>query len=223
MAIPKVLIIDDELNILKSLKRLFLDESYEVVTTSDPDYVKKQLEDERIAILISDQRMPRMQGIKVLEMAKQISPKTIRILLTAYVDAQVAIDAINLASVHRYLTKPWDDDDLLKFVRESLDHYLISCGEQNVPSSMNANSSIPDSMNSGLNGTVMGGKPGGLTRDHPVEIEELEPGMVLSRDVFTQSSRLLLQENSELTQFRLERLKAIQKKDPIRGKIYVYR
>lgn len=211
MISPKVLIIDDELNVLKALKRLFSKEAYELLTTSDPEFVRTQLQQEPIAIVISDQRMPRMPGIKVLEMAKQVSPKTIRILLTAYVDAQVAIDAINLASVHRYLTKPWEDEELLKIVRESIEHYLISSG-YSLPSTM-ANNLIDG----------YGEQPGALSRDVALDINDLLPGMVLSRDIFTESSRLLLQENSEITQFRLERLKAIQLKDPIQGKIYVYK
>jgi DNA-binding NtrC family response regulator len=216
VAIPKVLIIDDELNILKSLKRLFADESFEVVTTSDPEYAKKQLESEHIGLLISDQRMPRMSGVKLLEFAKGSSPKTIRVLLTAYVDAQVAIDAINLASVHRYMTKPWNDEDLLALVRQSLDHYLISCGEVHADGDEGSGTNL-----SGENNSIQ--RSSSLRRDIPKELQDLEPGMILSRDVFTETSRLLLQENSELTMFRLERLKTIEKSDPIRGKIYVYR
>ena len=211
MISPKVLVIDDELNVLKALKRLFSRESFELLTTSDPEYVRTLLQQEPIGILISDQRMPRMPGIKVLEMAKQLSPRTIRILLTAYVDAQVAIDAINLASVHRYLTKPWEDENLLKITRESIEHYLISSG-YTLPSAATSNS---------IDGHAE--QPGALSRDISVELSDLVPGMILSRDIFTESSRLLLQENSEITPFRLERLRAIQLKDPIRGKIYVYK
>ncbi len=201
----KILIVDDEVNTLKSLQRLFAYENYELLVTSSPEFVQNHLKNDKISVILCDQRMPLMDGTQLLKIAREISPKTVRILLTGYVDAQVAIDAINLAAVHRYLTKPWDDKELLSIVRESSDHYASAWEEEDSGGEV----SLPQKSKR---------KP-----EDGLKLEELEPGMVLSREMRTERNLLLLPENAELTHFRIERLKALQRRDPIRGRIFVYR
>ena len=92
----KILFVDDEENILRSLQRLFMDEEVEVFTASSGAKGLEILAREAgVGVIVSDQRMPEMTGVDFLEKSKAISPQSIRILLTGYADVNAAIDAIN--------------------------------------------------------------------------------------------------------------------------------
>jgi response regulator RpfG family c-di-GMP phosphodiesterase len=80
---------------------------------------------ESISLIISDQRMPGMSGSEFLEQAKRIRPEIIRILLTGYSDVSAIIDAVNKGEIHRYFTKPWNDEQLLAQVDQSLEQYEL--------------------------------------------------------------------------------------------------
>lgn len=118
-----VIAIDDELNILSALKRLLRQENYEFLTTDDPEEVFEWLGTKKVALIISDHRMPKMEGTKVLQKSKEISPDTIRIMLTGFADLQATMDAVNIGSVWRFLTKPWDDESLKGIIREGVKYY----------------------------------------------------------------------------------------------------
>jgi response regulator RpfG family c-di-GMP phosphodiesterase len=125
-AAGRLLFVDDEENILRSLKRLFMDEEYELFTaTSGREALAILEKQEDIAVIVSDQRMPEMEGVEFLEKSRQVSPLSIRILLTGYADVNAAIDAINRAGLHRYLNKPWRDDELIQTVRTALQSYSL--------------------------------------------------------------------------------------------------
>lgn len=122
----KVLFVDDEENILRSLGRLFMDEEFETVTAGSG---KKALEilgnDHDFAVIISDQRMPEMTGSEFLALARDVSPESLRILLTGYADIGATIDAINRGGASRYITKPWNDGELLQTVRDSVNRFML--------------------------------------------------------------------------------------------------
>ncbi len=122
-----LLLVDDEESITKSLKRLFRNEGYEIHTASSGqeglDLIKEI--GKPFSLIISDQRMPGMTGAEFLEQAKKILPKAIRILLTGYSDMDAIVDAINKGEIYRYLTKPWNDNDMLLQVRQSLMQYEL--------------------------------------------------------------------------------------------------
>ena len=119
---PTLLFVDDEENILSALVRLFRKEDYEIATaTSGIDGIKI-LEAREIALIISDHRMPGMTGVDFLARAKEISPDTVRIMLTGYADLEASIAAINKGEVYRFITKPWNDEDLKLTVRQSLEY-----------------------------------------------------------------------------------------------------
>jgi response regulator RpfG family c-di-GMP phosphodiesterase len=124
--IPKrILCVDDEENVLRSLKRLFISEDYEVLTAlSGPDALKL-LKESEIPVILSDQRMPVMSGAKFLEKSREISPDSIRIILTGHADVEAAIGAINLGGASRYVSKPWNDNELLLVVKEALEKYSL--------------------------------------------------------------------------------------------------
>lgn len=119
---PAVLFVDDEENILSSLVRLFRKEDYELLTATSGTDGLKILESRDISLVISDHRMPGMTGVDFLARAKEISPDTMRIMLTGYADLEAAISAINKGEVYRFISKPWNDEELKLTVRQSLDY-----------------------------------------------------------------------------------------------------
>ena len=122
-----LLLVDDEKAITKSLQRLFRKEGYEILTADSGSEGLEKLNQysKPVSMIISDQRMPEMNGAQFLEKAKQICPEAIRYLLTGYSDMEAVIQAVNHGEIHRYLTKPWNDDDLVLQVRQSLEHYEL--------------------------------------------------------------------------------------------------
>ncbi len=123
----KVLLVDDEVNITKSLRRLLSQEDdYEILVGNSGDEGLVQIrENEDIGVIISDQRMPQMTGVEFLGEARKLLPDAIRILLTGYADIEASIAAINQGAVYRYLTKPWQDDELLTAIAEAADHFRL--------------------------------------------------------------------------------------------------
>lgn len=108
---PKVLLVDDEERILRSLG-LLLRMQYQVFATSDGHEALQILKREKIHVLISDQRMPVMTGSELLRHARGIAPDTVRILLTGYADADAALEAVNEGEIFRYINKPWGPKEL---------------------------------------------------------------------------------------------------------------
>lgn len=108
---PKVLLVDDEERILRSLG-LLLRMQYQVFATSDGNEALEILRREKIHVLISDQRMPIMTGSELLRQAREVAPDTVRILLTGYADADAALDAVNDGEIFRYINKPWGPKEL---------------------------------------------------------------------------------------------------------------
>lgn len=119
----RILAVDDEEGILKSLRRLLVDLDAEILTATSGKEALAILENNKVSLIISDQRMPEMTGVEFLQRSREISPETIRILLTGYADINATIDAINSGAIKYYFNKPWDDDLLISRIRESLDLY----------------------------------------------------------------------------------------------------
>ncbi len=122
---PRVLLVDDEENVLNSIKRLLFDEDLEVFTAVSGTAGLDILKEYEIAVIISDQRMPQMSGAEFLSRAEKISPDTVRIILTAYADTTSAIEAINEGGVYRYISKPWKDRELSGIIRQSVQRYHL--------------------------------------------------------------------------------------------------
>ena len=121
----RILFVDDEENVLRSLKRLFMSEDYTVLTApSGPDglAVLKEVE---VPVIISDQRMPVMTGAEFLEKSRELSPDSVRIILTGYADVEAAIGAINRGGAYRYVSKPWNDNELLLVIKDAFDKYRL--------------------------------------------------------------------------------------------------
>jgi len=122
----KVLFVDDEEYILKSLRRLLADEDLEILTaTSGTQGLEILKETPDIALIVTDQRMPGMTGVDFLMNARQIAPESLRIVLTGYADITATIDAINKRGAHRYISKPWNDEELILGIREAIQRYSL--------------------------------------------------------------------------------------------------
>jgi DNA-binding NtrC family response regulator len=115
---PRILLVDDEERILRTLTML-LKMQYQVFSTTDGNEALKILKTEKIHVLISDQRMPLMVGTELLRQAKNLSPQTMRILLTGYADVDAALDSVNEGEIFRYINKPWGPKELRDTVADA--------------------------------------------------------------------------------------------------------
>jgi len=119
-----VLLVDDEPQNLKALQ-LILSDTYDLILASNGheavDLLRHMRNPDCISVIISDQRMPGLSGLEVLEEAMAVSPNTARILLTAYTDIKDLIASVNYANLYRYLVKPLDEHDLLMTVRNAVE------------------------------------------------------------------------------------------------------
>lgn len=120
-----ILCVDDEPNILASLRRLFRREHYRVLCAGSGAAGVALLEQETVDIVISDMRMPEMDGAEFLERVRQRWPATPRLLLTGQADVESTIGAINRGEIYRYITKPWNEHALLLVVRDALERQAL--------------------------------------------------------------------------------------------------
>lgn len=114
----RILFVDDEERILRSLAMQFR-RQYEVLTESDPQRALERLRSEKVDIIVSDQRMPQMSGAELLAQASAVAPHSLRILLTGYSDLDAAVEALNSGGIFRYLTKPWDPQEMAFTLRQA--------------------------------------------------------------------------------------------------------
>lgn len=119
--LPVILCVDDEPNILSSLRRLFRPRGFQILVADSGKAGLAVLEAEPVDLVISDMRMPEMDGAQFLEQVRQKWPDTVRLLLTGHSDVAAIIDAINRGEIYRYITKPWDDNDIVLIVRQALE------------------------------------------------------------------------------------------------------
>ena len=123
MSDKTVLFVDDEANVLSSLKRLLRREPYHVLTAEGGAAGLALLAQETVHLVVSDQRMPDMEGTAFLSKVKEGWPHTVRIILSGYADVSVIVEAINKGEVYRFLGKPWNDDELRASIRQCLGQY----------------------------------------------------------------------------------------------------
>ena len=121
LAPATLLLVDDEPSILSALRRLLRPIGYRIHTAESGRAGLAILEQEAVDLVISDMRMPEMDGAKFLEQVRRRWPATTRILLTGYADVTSTIEAINRGEIYRYVSKPWDDNDLTLVVRDALE------------------------------------------------------------------------------------------------------
>lgn len=120
----RILLVDDEIENLKALERTLRSKFDTVGCTSAQEALKK-ISQEEFAVVVSDQRMPVMSGTELLAKIATVKPLTTRVILTAYTDTKELLDAINRAEIYRYVTKPWDNSEILVVLQQSVEHYRL--------------------------------------------------------------------------------------------------
>ena len=123
-----ILYVDDEEKSLKYFARAFGDK-FRILTAVNARDGLKIIEEHgnEIGVLMTDQRMPGERGTWLLERTRQLQPRIIRILATAYADMEAAITAVNTGAIYKYVTKPWDPPQLEQTLKRSLDFFMVQC------------------------------------------------------------------------------------------------
>ena len=116
----KVLFVDDEKSILVSLRRLCRNTGWEIYTAESGDEGLSIINEHAIDLVVSDMRMPKMNGAEFLEQVVEQSPSTVRILLTGYSEVKATLAAIDKGKIFCHCTKPWDNDEFREILSEAI-------------------------------------------------------------------------------------------------------
>ena len=135
---PIVLIVDDEINILRSLQRLLRKEPYDLLVASTPEQGLAQIEKQPPAVIISDYVMPDQNGLEFLKKAKGICGDAMAIILSGYADLDAIVKALNKGEIYHFITKPWDDDLLKIEIRKSIDQWILLKRQREMDQNMQA-------------------------------------------------------------------------------------
>ncbi len=127
----KILTVDDEPDNLALLYRT-LRGYYEVKRSVSPVEALKMMEEEDFQIIISDHKMPEMDGVEFLKLSQQKLPNAVRLLVTAYSDVKILIDAINYAGIYRYVKKPYEPLELLQVVQAAAEYYQLKADNESL-------------------------------------------------------------------------------------------
>jgi two-component system, probable response regulator PhcQ len=120
-----VLIVDDEPNVIASLRRALIDEAYEIYSATDGAEGLDILKQGKIKVVISDEKMPAMSGTEFLACVKDYYPDTVRIMLTGYASLEAAMKAVNKGEIYRFFSKPWNETELKLSIRAALEKYNL--------------------------------------------------------------------------------------------------
>ncbi len=120
-----LLFVDDEESVLSALQRIFLEENYRIFTANSADKALLIMNSEQVHLVISDHRMPGVTGAELLKEIRQRWPETIRIMLTGYADVQSIMGAVKDGAVYKFITKPWNDEDLRLTVSLALQQFVL--------------------------------------------------------------------------------------------------
>ncbi len=123
-----LLLVDDDVNVLSSLHRLFRRDGYQILTAVAPTEAFELLALHPVQVILCDQRMPVMSGTEFLSKVKDMYPDTIRIILSGYTGLEAVLDSINRGAIYRFYTKPWDDTQLRDNIRLAFHHYWLMHG-----------------------------------------------------------------------------------------------
>ncbi|MFQ5501012.1 MAG: response regulator [Phycisphaerae bacterium] len=123
---PRVLLVDDENSILSALRRLLRRENYELLTASCGQEALEHLEYKPVQLVISDYRMPAMTGIQLLGEIRDRWPDTLRIILSGYSEVSAIIAAINDGAIYKFISKPWNDEEIKLHIRRALEQHQLS-------------------------------------------------------------------------------------------------
>jgi FixJ family two-component response regulator len=123
--LSQILIVDDEANVLTALRRMLHREPYQVHTANTAEEALEMLREKEVSLIISDYRMPSMNGVTFLQQAKELQPDSVRIILSGFADIGAIIDAVNRGEIFKFIAKPWNDDELKMTISLSLEHWQL--------------------------------------------------------------------------------------------------
>ncbi len=178
-----ILVVDDEPEMLFSVRNL-LRREFDVHTAASGAEGIKILQEHVIHLVMTDQRMPEMTGVELLQRVKNEHPGAMRLIFTGYADVKAVIDAINQGNVFRFVTKPWEPEDLLAALREAGERYDLIARRNQLLSEMQAYEArciaFKDSLLSGKLGTLNG-----------EGVEEAEQLLLMGRSLLGRLDRTL--------------------------------
>ncbi len=138
-----ILFVDDEKQILIPLKAMFK-KQYKVFTAVSGSDALNIIRSNLISIIVSDQRMPEMPGIELLKQVKEISPLTVRILLTGYADLNAVVESVNTGEIFRFIEKPWNNERLKKTIETAANiSFKLKSAKSNINKQSQASSDMP--------------------------------------------------------------------------------
>ena len=120
-----VLLVDDDRQVLNSLRRLLRKEDYRLLIAGSGEEGLDLLRTNEVHVILSDQKMPGMTGIEFLQKSKEISRTPVRVVLSGYADLSVIVDAINKGEIYRFMGKPWNDDELKATIRQCIERFDV--------------------------------------------------------------------------------------------------
>ncbi len=118
-----ILIVDDEQSILSAIKRMLMDENFELLTCDTPVEALNLVAENEVAVILTDCLMPVMNGISLMQKVSELSPDTVKIMMTGYADLPLAIESINKCDVFRFIAKPWNDEQMLEALHAGVENY----------------------------------------------------------------------------------------------------
>lgn len=139
-----ILFVDDEQNILDALVMIFRAEGFKVLTAESAAKGLELIRKNRVSVVISDHKMPGMDGLQFLSLVREVAPETVRCLLTAYADLRSSVPDIKESEVYRYIMKPWDPNELKRIVREASQRYRRTAGDNTLNDALARNAGPAD-------------------------------------------------------------------------------
>ncbi|MBK9443059.1 MAG: response regulator [Comamonadaceae bacterium] len=191
--VPTLLFVDDEPSILSSLQRLFRPRGYKILTAESGEAGLAMLDAHPVDVVVSDMRMPIMDGAQFLEKVRQKTPETMRLLLTGYADINATINAINKGEIYRLISKPWDDNDILLIVKKALEHKALRAENQRLLVLTQQQSGELKGLNSGLEKRV---------QERTAEIEQVNSFLNLANGKLKQNFLVSIKVFSGLIELR---------------------
>ena len=119
-----VLFVDDDINIQKSIRRLMMDEEFSSVFASSGKEAIDIINRKKISVVVSDMRMPEMNGLELLKIVEEISPITVKLVLTGYTQIPQILATVNQVDIYKFVSKPWEADELIMTIKKSIDYYI---------------------------------------------------------------------------------------------------
>lgn len=188
-----LLLVDDEPAILSSLRRLLRPCGYRLLLAEGGQSGLAILEEEKVDLVISDMRMPEMDGAQFLEHVRQRWPDAVRLLLTGYSDITSTIDAINRGEIYRYIAKPWDDNDLKLIIKGALESSNLKKENERLLALTQQQNEALSALNMGLEDKV---------KQRTSEIEQVNSFLNLANDTLKKNFVLSIKVFARLIELR---------------------